>query len=243
MRILIKASGQTLAGPSRFGFDPSAVQALADEIVAASHLAEVVVVVGGGNILRGSGSGAFGIDRVEADNVGTLGTAINALILPGAISSKSASDVRVMSALPLTSMAEPYIRLRALRHLEKGRIVVLACGIGQPFVTTDYPSVQRAIELEADLLLAAKNGVDGAYDSDPTTNPDAVRYETISYEDVIAKQLSVMDPATFILARDHGLPIRVFDSTSKGAMAAILRGESIGTLVRSGLDPVDWTVP
>ena len=234
MRILIKASGQTLAGSSRFGFDPSAVQALADEIVAASHLAETIVVVGGGNILRGSDGDTFGIDRVEADNVGMLGTAIYALILRGAISSRSDKDVRVMSALPMTSLAEPYIRLRALRHLEKGRIVVLACGIGQPFVTTDYPSVQRAIELKADLLLAAKNGVDGVYDSDPTTNPNAVRYENISYDDAIVKNLRVMDPAAFILAGDHGLPIRVFDSTREGAMVAILRGESIGTLVTKG---------
>lgn len=232
MRILIKASGQTLAGGSGFGLDPDSVLTLAREVIAASELAEVAVVVGGGNILRGSDSDVFGIDRVEADNVGMLGTAINAVILRGAISSQSDKDVRVMSALPMTSVAEPYIRLRASRHLEKGRIVVMACGIGQPFVTTDYPSVQRAIELEADMLLAAKNGVDGVYDTDPATNPDATRYESISYDEVIAKNIEVMDPAAFILARDHGMPIRVFDSTAPGAMRAILAGEPIGTIVR-----------
>ena len=231
MRVVIKASGQTLAGTDGFGLDPTAVMALADEIVAASNLAEVAVVIGGGNILRGRDNETFGIGRVEADNVGMLGTAINALVLRGAISSKSTREVRVMSALPMASVAEPYIRLRAMRHLEKGRIVVLACGIGQPFMTTDYPSVQRAIELEADVLLAAKNGVDGVYDSDPQTNRDAVRYDTVSYDEVLAKGITVMDPAAFILAKAHALPIRVFDSTAVGAMAGILSGEPIGTLI------------
>lgn len=231
MRILIKASGQTLAGGQGFGLDPTAVALLAREIVEASELAEVAVVVGGGNILRGGDSDRFGIDRVEADNVGMLGTAINGVILRGAITSQSGKDVRLMSALPMTSVAEPYIRLRAMRHLEKRRIVVMACGIGQPFVTTDYPSVQRAIELEADLLLAAKNGVDGVYDTDPATNAEAIRYDTISFDDVIQKGIRVMDPSAFILARDHQLPIRVFDSSVPGAMASILGGKAVGTLV------------
>ncbi len=230
-RILIKASGQTLAGERGFGLDPDAVNKLAREISAASELAEVAVVVGGGNILRGSDSEAFGIDRVEADNVGMLGTAINALILRGAISAQSGKDVRVMSALPMTSVAEPYIRLRAKRHLDKGKIVVMACGIGQPFVTTDYPSVQRAVELDCDVLLAAKNGVDGVYDSDPATNPGAERFDTVSYDTVIERGIKVMDPAAFILARDHKLPIRVFDSTHEGAMVAILQGKNVGTLI------------
>lgn len=231
MRILIKASGQTLAGGSGFGLDPESVLTLAREIISASELAEVAVVVGGGNILRGADSEVFGIDRVEADNVGMLGTAINAVILRGAISSQSDKDVRVMSAMAMTSVAEPYIRLRASRHLEKGRIVVMACGIGQPFVTTDYPSVQRAIELECDLLLAAKNGVDGVYDSDPAKNPEAIRYDAISYDQVIQQNIEVMDPSAFILARDHAMPIRVFDSTTPGAMRAILAGDPVGTLV------------
>jgi len=231
MRILIKASGQTLAGDRDFGLDPDAVLAFAREVVQASENAEVAIVVGGGNILRGSESEKFGIGRVEADNVGMLGTAINAVVLRGAISSQSDRDVRVMSALPMTSVAEPYIRLRALRHLEKRRIVIMACGIGQPFVTTDYPSVQRAVELEADLLLAAKNGVDGVYGSDPAVNSDAVRYDAISYDEVITKGISVMDPSAFILARDHQMPIRVFDSSAPGAMSSIVAGADIGTLV------------
>jgi len=231
MRILLKASGQTLAGSQGFGLDPDAVLALAQEIIEASERAEVAVVVGGGNILRGSESESFGIDRVEADNVGMLGTAINGVILRGAITAQSNRDVRLMSALPMTSVAEPYIRLRAMRHLEKGRIVVLACGIGQPFVTTDYPSVQRAVELEADVLLAAKNGVDGVYDSDPAINPDAERYSVLSFEEAIAKGITVMDPAAFILAAEHNMAIRVFDSSAKGAIASILAGEPVGTLV------------
>ncbi len=233
MRILIKASGQTLAGEEGFGLDPQSVMALADEIVAASELAEVAVVVGGGNIMRGGDAEAFQIDRVEADNVGMLGTAINAVILRAAISAKTERDVRVMSALPMTSVAEPYIRLRAMRHLEKGAIVIMACGIGQPFVTTDYPSVQRAIELKADVLLAAKNGVDGVYDSDPKQNPDAKRFDNITHEEVVERGIRVMDPTAFILARDHQLPIRVFDSTLPGAMADIVQGEQIGTLISS----------
>lgn len=231
MRILIKASGQTLAGERDFGLDPDAVLALAREIVEASERAEVAVVVGGGNILRGSDSERFGIDRVEADNVGMLGTAINAVILRGAITSQSNKEVRVMSALPMTSVAEPYIRLRAMRHLQKGRIVIMACGIGQPFVTTDYPSVQRAVELECDLLLAAKNGVDGIYDSDPAEHPNATRFDTITYDDAIAKGIKVMDPAAFMLARDHAMPLRVFDSSARGAMAQILDGAPVGSLV------------
>jgi uridylate kinase len=230
-RILIKASGQTLAGRGGFGLDPDAVNAFADEVVAAAELAEVAIVVGGGNILRGSMADEFQIDRVEADNVGMLGTAINALILRGALGGKGRKDVRVMSALPMTSVAEPYIRLRAQRHLDKGCIVIMACGIGQPFVTTDYPSVQRAIELEVDVLLAAKNGVDGVYDRDPAVHDDAKKFATISYDEVIKREIRVMDPAAFMLARDHDMKIRVFDSSEPGAMRRIIKGESVGTLV------------
>lgn len=172
------------------------------------------------------------IDRVDADNVGMLGTAINALLLRAAIATRSDRDVRVMSALPMTSVAEPYIRLRAVRHLEKRRIVIMACGIGQPFVTTDYPSVQRAIEVSAQVLLAAKNGVDGVDDADPSLEPTARRFDEISYDEVIKRELRVMDPAAFILARDHGLPICVFDSAEAGAMASIVQGGRVGTFIR-----------
>lgn len=230
-RVVVKASGQAFAGPTGSGIDPTAVGQFANEVVAAAAIAQVAVVVGGGNVLRGSASQEWQIDRVDADNVGMLGTAINALLLRAAITSRSDLDVRVMSALPMPSVAEPYIRLRAIRHLEKGRIVIMACGIGQPFVTTDYPSVQRAVELGADKLLAAKYGVDGVYDADPNLNPDAVRFDSLSFDDAIRRELTVMDPSAFLLARDHQLPIVVFDITIPGAMAAILRGEALGTSI------------
>lgn len=231
MRVLVKASGQSFAGGGGSGIDPDAVGRFADEVVAASAHAEVAVVVGGGNILRGGDSDRWKIDRVDADNVGMLGTAINALLLRAAIAARSDRDVRVMSALPMTSVAEPYIRLRAIRHLEKRRVVVMACGIGQPFVTTDYPSVQRAIEISADVLLAAKNGVDGVYDADPNLVAGARRFDEVSYDEVIRRDLRVMDPSAFILARDHRLPIHVFDSTTPGSMVAVVRGGRVGTLV------------
>lgn len=230
-RVVVKASGQAFAGPSGSGIDPIAVARIADEVIEAAEVAQIAVVVGGGNVLRGSSSDAWQIDRVDADNVGMLGTAINALLLRAAITSRCERDVRVMSALPMPSVAEPYIRLRAVRHLEKGRIVVMACGIGQPFVTTDYPSVQRAIELGADALLAAKNGVDGVYGSDPRSDPDAVRFDRLTFDEVIRRELNVMDMSAFLLARDHGLPISVFAIGAGGAMARVLRGEHVGTLI------------
>lgn len=231
-RVVVKASGQAFAGESGSGIDPAAVGRFADEVIAAAEIAQVAVVVGGGNVLRGSASEEWQIDRVDADNVGMLGTAINAVLLRAAITSRSDRDVRVMSALPMPSVAEPYIRLRAIRHLEKGRIVVMACGIGQPFVTTDYPSVQRAIEIDADRLLAAKNGIDGVYDKDPNLHSDAARFDTLTFDDAIRRELAVMDPSAFLLARDHQLPIEVFDITEPGAMAAILRGRHLGTSIR-----------
>lgn len=230
-RVVVKASGQAFAGPTGSGIDPDAVGQFAGEVIAAAAVAQVAVVVGGGNVLRGSASDDWQIDRVDADNVGMLGTAINALLLRAAITARSDRDVRVMSALPMPSVAEPYIRLRAIRHLEKDRIVIMACGIGQPFVTTDYPSVQRAIEIDADRLLAAKNGIDGVYDADPYSNSDAVRFDTLSFDEAIRRELTVMDPSAFLLARDHQLPIVVFDITAVGAMAGILRGEKIGTSI------------
>ncbi len=231
VRVVVKASGQAFAGPTGSGIDPTAVGQFADEVIAAAEGAEVAIVVGGGNVLRGNASEEWQIDRVDADNVGMLGTAINALLLRAAITSRSDRDVRVMSALPMPSVAEPYIRLRAIRHLEKGRIVIMACGIGQPFVTTDYPSVQRAIEVGADKLLAAKNGVDGVYDKDPNLDADAVRFDTLAFDEVIRRGLTVMDQSAFLLARDHQLPIVVFDITTPGAMAGILRGEHRGTSI------------
>lgn len=231
-RVLIKASGQAMAGKNEFGLDPEAINHVADEILSVHNRGiQVAVMVGGGNIFRGKVAEEWGIDRAEADSVGMLGTAINAVILRGALTARGDTDVRVMTALPLEAVAEPYIRLRAIRHLEKRHIVVFGCGIGQPYVTTDYPSVQRALEIDADAILAAKNGTDAVYSADPKIDPSAERYRTLSYDDVIERRLEVMDQSAFILARDFGLPIHVFDLDKPGLMAQICEGENPGTII------------
>ncbi|MET1007037.1 MAG: uridine monophosphate kinase, partial [Propionibacteriaceae bacterium] len=188
-------------------------------------------VVGGGNYFRGRMAEGWGIGRAEADNIGMLGTVMNALMLRGALTARTAADVRVMTAMPIQSVAEPFIRLRAISHLERGLIVVLAGGIGQPYVTTDYPSVQRALELEADALLVAKRGVDGVYDSDPHDNPDAIRYTTLTYDDALANKIKVMDTSAFVLAGEQRLTMHIFDVAAQGPMRRICLGEDVGTLV------------
>jgi uridylate kinase len=191
------------------------------------------VVVGGGNFFRGSLADEWGIDRAEADSIGMLGTVMNSLMLRGVLKAKAGAsrEVRVMTAVDIPTVAEPFIRLRALAHLAKGYLVILAGGIGQPYVTTDYPAVQRALELDAEALLVAKHGVDGVYSADPRVDPDATRFAALAYADVIADDLRVMDPSAFILARDHGLPLHVFDVGRSGAMAAIVSGEDVGTRI------------
>ncbi|NDL56230.1 UMP kinase [Phytoactinopolyspora mesophila] len=231
-RVVIKLSGQAIAGPAAFGFDSEQLTHLAHEVIAVhSAGVEVAVVVGGGNVFRGNQSADWGIDRVEADNIGMLGTIINAVLLRGRISALGRADVRLMTAVPINNIAEPYIRLRALRHLEKRSIVLLAGGNGQPFTTTDYPAVQRAVELQADALLVAKNGTDGIYDADPNDVNSAQRFERLTYHQVIEKGLGVMDQSAFILARDHRLPLHVFDIECHGAAASIMRGDQVGTIV------------
>lgn len=232
-RILVKLSGQAMAGPSGAGFDADRLGALAREVmdVRASGV-EVAVVVGGGNVFRGDRAADWGIDRVEADNIGMLGTMINGVLLRGRLTALGGAEVRLMTAVPMNNLAEPYIRLKALRHLDRGRVVVLAGGNGQPFTTTDYPSVQRAVELQVDALLVAKNGVDGVYDADPNRVPGATRFDELGYDDVIGRGLRVMDQSAFILARDHGIPLHVFDIEAAGAMRRILDGERIGTTIR-----------
>src|SRR6266568_1240636 len=167
----------------------------------------------------------------EADNIGMLGTVMNALMLRGALTARTVTDVRVMTAMPIQSVAEPFIRLRAVRHLEHGLIVLLAGGIGQPYVTTDYPAVQRTLELDADALLMAKHGVDGVYDSDPNLNPAAVRYERLTYEEALAAGVRVMDTSAFVLANEQGLDMHVFDVAAVGAMRQICLGTDLGTRI------------
>ncbi|GAB3924007.1 UMP kinase [Kribbella albertanoniae] len=231
-RLVLKLSGQAIAGGDEFGFDSDRLTHLATEVIALRATGvQVAVIVGGGNVFRGNRAEDWGIDRVEADNIGMLGTVINAVLLRGRLSALGAHGVRLMTAVPINNIAEPYIRMRALRHLEKGSIVVLAGGNGQPFTTTDYPAVQRAVELEADALLVAKNGADGVYDADPNKNADAVRFDHLSYEEVIERGLGVMDQSAFILARDHRLPLHVFDIDRPAAAASISSGKHIGTLI------------
>lgn len=231
-RILMKLSGGAIAGDDPWGFDPSALNHIADEVLQLHEAGvEVGVMVGGGNIFKGELGETWGIERAEADHIGMMATVINSLLLRGVLQARGKAEVRVMTAIPINTVAEPFIRLRAIRHLEHKAIVVLAAGTGNPYVTTDYPAAQRALELLADALLAAKNGTDGIYTGDPRQNPDARRYHTISYETFLAMKLRVLDQAAVLLARDHHLPIHVFDFDAPGAMLKICQGEHIGTRV------------
>ena len=231
-RILMKLSGGAIAGDGSWGFDPAALNHIADEVLQLHQAGvQVGVMVGGGNIFRGDLGETWGIERAEADHIGMMATVINSLLLRGVLQARGKAEVRVMTAIPINTVAEPFIRLRAIRHLEHQAIVVLAAGTGNPYVTTDYPAAQRALELRADALLAAKNGTDGIYTSDPRQDPHAHRYHMISYETVIAKNLRVLDQAAVLLARDHHLPIHVFDFDAPGAMLRICQGEHIGTRI------------
>jgi uridylate kinase len=231
-RVVVKLSGEALAGPAGTGADPASLARVANELLSVHQLGvEVAVVVGGGNYFRGRMAEGWGISRAEADNIGMLGTVMNALMLRGALTARTDTDVRVMTAVPIHSVAEPFIRLRAVHHLDRGMIVLLAGGIGQPYVTTDYPAVQRALELDADALLVAKQGVDGVYDSDPKINPDAVRYSELTYDEAIAAGVRVMDTSAFVLANEQGLTMHVFDVAAVGAMRKICEGANLGTTI------------
>ena len=237
-RVMLKLSGGALADESGFGFGEEKLRHLVNEVLSLVDLGlSVGVVIGGGNILRGSTAERWGVERTEADNIGMLGTVINALMLRGALKNtlqnRTDKEVRVMTAMTITSVAEPYIRLKALQHLAKGYLVIFAGGNGQPYVTTDYPSVQRALETECDALLVAKSGVSGVYDRDPNRDPDAKFFPTLSFNEAIRRDLRVMDSAAFILARDHELPLHVFDIEISGAAARICQGELEGTFIHS----------
>jgi uridylate kinase len=231
-RVVVKLSGEALAGSAGSGVDPASLARVAEEVLSVRDLGvQVAVVVGGGNYFRGRMADGWGISRAEADNIGMLGTVMNALMLRGVLTARTDIDVRVMTAVPMQSVAEPFIRLRALRHLDHGLIVLLAGGIGQPYVTTDYPAVQRALELDADALLVAKRGVDGVYDSDPNVNPAAVRYTRLTYDEALAGGVRVMDTNAFVLAGEQGLTMHVFDVAAAGVMRQICEGAELGTRI------------
>ena len=243
-RVLVKLSGAAIAGERDAVFDPDSLNHIADEVLKLhNNSIEVGIVVGGGNIFRGGVGQQWGIERAEADNIGMMATVANSLMLRGVLTAKSQTDVRVMTAIPMSTVAEPFIRLRAVRHLELGRIIIMGAGIGQPFVTTDYPSVQRAIEIRADAILAAKNGTDGVYTADPRTDPTAERFETVNYDTVIRENLQAMDQSSILLARDHQMPVHVFNFDTPGVMLKICQGQDLGTLVHGGPDAVHSREP
>jgi uridylate kinase len=231
-RVVVKLSGEALAGAAGTGADPASLARVADEVLSVHELGvQVAVVVGGGNYFRGRMADGWGISRAEADNIGMLGTVMNALMLRGALTARTDADVRVMTAVPIHSVAEPFIRLRAVHHLERGMIVLLAGGIGQPYVTTDYPAVQRALELDADALLVAKHGVDGVYDADPKHHPDAKRYTSLTYDEALAAGVRIMDTSAFVLANEQSLTMHVFDVGAVGVMRGICEGLELGTKI------------
>ena len=235
-RILLKLSGESLKGNRSHGIDPDALDYMADEIKSVTSKGiELGIVVGGGNIWRGSEAEIEGMERASADYAGMLATVISALALQDSLERKHKLNTRPLSAINIQQVAEPYIRRRAIRHLEKGRIVLFAAGTGNPFVTTDTGAALRALEIEADVLLMAKNDVDGVYDKDPKLDDSAVRYENISYLDAIEKRLKVMDSTALSLCMEYSIPIVVFDLSKKGNLNRIVSGEKVGTLVAEDL--------
>ena len=217
-------------GELDYGIEPSVIQRIAAEIATAQTSGvEIAIVIGGGNIFRGAGLARAGMDRVTGDYMGMLATVMNALAIQDALESQDV-HARVMSALQIHEVCEDYIRRRAVRHLEKGRVVVLAAGTGNPFFTTDTAASLRAIEIGADILLKATK-VDGVYDADPASNPDAKRYDTVSFDKVLADKLSIMDATAVVMCRDNDLPLRVFDLTRANALVQAMSGDNVGTLV------------
>ena len=234
-RILLKLSGEALMGEQDFGIDPAVVQRVSEEIAEVVGAGvEVGLVIGGGNIFRGVSLAGGGMDRAAADHMGMLATVINALAVQDGLE-KAGLTVRVMSALPIHQVCEDYARRRAMRHLEKGRVVIFAAGTGNPFFTTDSAATLRGIEINADLVLKATK-VDGVYTDDPVKKPDAKRYSRLSFDEVLDKKLGVMDLTAIVLCRDHNMPLKVFDMNKPGALLRVLRGEDEGTLVERGED-------
>lgn len=229
-RVLLKLSGEALMGDLAYGIDPSIVQSLAQEITEVVQSGvQVAVVVGGGNIFRGVKGAAAGMDRATADYIGMIATVMNAMTLQDALE-RNGVATRVQTAIEMQEVAEPYIRRRAIRHLEKGRVVIFGAGSGNPFFTTDTTAALRAAEINADILFKATR-VDGIYDSDPRQNPDAKRYTSLTYTEVLTQELRVMDSTAIALCKDNSIPINVFDLSVKGNIRRALMGESIGTIV------------
>ncbi len=234
-RVLLKLSGEALLGEAAYGIDPAVLDSLAVQIKGAHETgAEVAVVVGGGNIFRGMAASANGMDRAQADSIGMLATVMNALALQDVLENHGVFT-RVMSAIEMQAVAEPYIRRRAIRHLEKGRIVIFAAGTGNPYFTTDTTAALRALEIGAECIMKATK-VDGVFDSDPMKNPDAVKFDELEYMEVLNRGLGVMDATAISLCMDNDLPILVFNVTADDNVLRVLRGEQVGTIVRGGRD-------
>jgi uridylate kinase len=231
-RILLKLSGEALMGEGQFGIDPDTVSRLADEVRSAKEAGhELCLVVGGGNIFRGLAAAAKGFDRAQADYMGMLATVMNALAVQNALE-RIGVDTRVQSAIPMAAVSEPYIRRRALRHIEKGRVVIFAAGTGNPYFTTDTAAALRAAEMGCDALFKGTS-VDGVYDADPKKVASAQRYESVSYNQVLGEDLKVMDASAVALCRDNNIPIVVFNIRERGNLARVLSGEGVATIVQS----------
>ncbi|MFA6989568.1 MAG: UMP kinase [Candidatus Gastranaerophilaceae bacterium] len=231
-RVLLKISGEALMGKESYGIDPDVVKKVADEMKKAHDMGvEIAVVVGGGNIFRGvQNSTKLGMDQASADYVGMLATVMNGAVLQGMLRKKNVS-CRLVSAISINEIAEPYIRFRAIRHLEKGRVVVFCAGTGNPFFTTDTASALRAAEIDAEVMLMAKNKVDGIYDKDPRKFDNAVKFEDITFDEVIKKDLKIMDTAAIALCKNNNIPLVVFDFAQEDSIERILKGEKLGTYV------------
>lgn len=228
-RVLLKLSGEAFGGGS-IGVNPDVVAEIAKEIALGSESAEVAIVVGGGNFFRGAELSNRGMERGRADYMGMLGTVMNALALQDFLE-QAGVDVRVQSAISMAQVAEAYIPLRAIRHLEKSRVVIFGAGAGLPYFSTDTVAAQRALEIKADEVLVAKNGVDGVYSDDPKRNPAAVKYDSLSYQEALMQGLKVVDATAFSLCMDNKMPMRVFGMNGSGNIAAAIRGDNIGTRV------------
>ena len=228
-RVMLKLSGEVFGGGS-VGVNPDVVSHVAKQIAAAVPAVEVSIVVGGGNFFRGAELSQRGMDRTRADYMGMLGTVMNCLALQDFLE-QAGVDTRVQTAIPMSQVAESYIPRRAIRHMEKDRIVIFGAGAGMPFFSTDTVAAQRALEINADEVLIAKNGVDGVYDDDPRTNPDARKLDTLTYQDALVRGLKVVDATAFSLCMDNALPMRVFGMEDEGSLRRAIAGEPIGTLV------------